>query len=91
MAGKAEAKNPVEELFEVELDGIVRDVDDCFGAESYEVTFDCRREGQRVEVSVRLNAETVATLEIVPMAMSEMHRVFAALAEQTLAWTIEEK
>ncbi len=36
-------------------------------------------------------ARSLATLEIVPRAMSDLHLLLAALAKQTQAWRIEAK
>ena len=80
MTDKPEAKTPQEEPFEIELEGITRDYDAGFGTESYDVTFDCRRDGEIVEATVELDAEDVATLDIVPNAMSRLHRVFSVLS-----------
>lgn len=77
------------ELFEIELAKVERESELGFGAEIYMVSFECRRDEQSVDATVEIDADTVATLDILPRAMSEMHVMFTALAEQTRAWLIE--
>ncbi|NEU13563.1 hypothetical protein G3T14_15695 [Methylobacterium sp. BTF04] len=78
-----------EDLFDVELDGIERTLGPALGDTAYDVMFDCMRASTIVHITVSLNAEAVTTTEIVPLAMSELHRAFAALADQTKAWRID--
>lgn len=77
-----------EELFEIELDGIERTICPSIGDRLYDIAFDCTRGSCIVTITVTIDAEAVTTLEIVPMAMSELNRSFTALAEQTRAWRI---
>ncbi|MCJ2033045.1 hypothetical protein [Methylobacterium sp. J-068] len=78
-----------EELFEIELDSIERTLNDRMGDAVYDVEFDCTRGDCIAHVLVSIDVEVVTTLEIVPFAMSQLHRAFVALAEQTKAWKIE--
>jgi hypothetical protein len=77
-----------DELFEIQLQSIDRELDVTTMDETYEVEFSCHRTGSRGMVTVSVEAEVIATTDIVPVAMSRLHRTFAALAEQTRAWRI---
>lgn len=77
-----------EELFEIDLDCIERTFGAALGDTAYDVEFACTRANTVVNITVSIDAEAVTTLEIVPYAMSVLHRAFAALAEQTKAWRI---
>jgi hypothetical protein len=78
-----------EELFEIELAGIERTLGRDLGDTAYDVEFDCTRGSAIVHITVTLDADTVTTTEIVPFAMSELNRAFAALSDQTKSWRIE--
>lgn len=77
-----------EELFEIELESVERSLGPDLGDTSYDVAFDCTRGTAIINITVSLNADVVTTTEIIPFAMSELNRAFAALADQTKAWRI---
>lgn len=78
-----------DDLFEIQLQSIEREMDAVTLDDTYEVEFSCHRTGCRGMVTVSVEAEVIATTDIVPVAMSRLHRAFAALAEQSRAWKIE--
>ncbi|MCJ2127991.1 hypothetical protein [Methylobacterium sp. E-045] len=80
---------PEEELFEIQLESIDRELDVDLGGETLEIEFAFSRTGCRGHVRVSIEADSVTTTEIVPVAMSDLHRAFAALAEQTKGWAVE--
>ncbi|MGN7124050.1 hypothetical protein [Methylorubrum thiocyanatum] len=77
-----------EEMFTVELESVDREmeVDGNGVVETFEVRFNCARPNCSLEVHVTFDVKDVTTLEVVPRAMSEMGRAFAALAEQSAGW-----
>lgn len=77
-----------EEMFTVELESVDREmeVDGNGVVETFEVRFNCSRPNCSLEVHVTFDVKDVTTLEVVPRAMSEMGRAFAALAEQSAGW-----
>jgi hypothetical protein len=77
-----------EEMFTVELESVDREmeVDGNGVVETFEVRFNCARPNCFLEVHVTFDVKDVTTLEVVPRAMSEMGRAFAALAEQSAGW-----
>ena len=78
-----------EELFEIELESVERNFGPDLGDTSYDVAFDCTRGATLIHITVSIDADAVTTTEIIPFAMSELNRAFAALAGQTKAWRIE--
>lgn len=89
MASDGNAQKAEEPMFEIELRGIERVFEPGFGTESYEVSFECQRDGESIDATVGIDAESVATLDIIPRAMIRLHKAFLALAEQTRAWLSE--
>lgn len=77
-----------QDLFEIALEGIEREIDmgERGPCETFEVRFSCSREDCSLEVRVTFDVKGVPTLEVVPRAMAEMRRAFAALAEQSAGW-----
>ena len=77
-----------DEMFVVELESVDRELEvDGNGAiETFEVRFNCARPNCSLEVHVTFDVKDVTTLEVVPRAMAEMRRAFAALAEQSAGW-----
>ncbi|MGW5960778.1 hypothetical protein [Methylorubrum thiocyanatum] len=75
-------------MFTVELESVDREmeVDGNGVVETFEVRFNCARPNCSLEVHVTFDVKDVTTLEVVPRAMSEMGRAFAALAEQSAGW-----
>lgn len=80
---------PEEELFEIRLEGMERELNVELGGETLEVEFSVSRSEVHGHVTISMGAETVTTTEIVPLAMSDLHRAFATLADQTKGWRIE--
>ncbi|MCC0808564.1 hypothetical protein FPV16_20535 [Methylobacterium sp. W2] len=78
-----------EDLFDIQLDSIERELDVDLGGETLEIEFAFSRTGCRGHARVSIEADSVTTTEIVPFGMSDLHLAFAALAEQTKAWRIE--
>lgn len=77
-----------DEMFTIDLEAVEREIDMSEGVpgESFEVRFSCTRDGCSLEVRVTFDVKGVPTLEVVPRAMAEMRRAFAALAEQSAVW-----
>lgn len=75
-------------MFTIDLEGIEREIDmsDGVPGESFEVRFSSFRPGCSLEVRIGFSLKDVPTLEVVPRAMAEMRRAFAALAEQSAGW-----
>ncbi|MEH3118863.1 MAG: hypothetical protein PGN25_15060 [Methylorubrum populi] len=78
-------------MFTIDLEGVEREIDmsEHGPCETFEVRFSCTRTDCSVEVRVSFDAKDVPTLEVVPRAMAEMRRAFAALAEQSAGWGSE--
>ncbi len=80
-----------DEMFTIDLEAVEREID-MSGAglgESFEVRFSCFRQGCSLEVRIGFSVKDVPTLEVVPRAMGEMRRAFAALAEQSAGWGLK--
>lgn len=86
-----DATDPEAELFEIHLESIERDFDEDLEASAFAVEFHCDGPHGQAFATVILASERLATLEIVPRAMSDLHLLFSALAKQTQAWRIEAK
>ncbi|KQQ23710.1 hypothetical protein ASF53_05130 [Methylobacterium sp. Leaf123] len=77
-----------DEMFTIDLEGIEREIDmgEHGPCETFDVRFSCTRPDCSLEVRVTFDVKDVPTLEVVPRAMAEMRRAFAALAEQSAGW-----
>ncbi|WP_426313872.1 hypothetical protein ACN9MF_20375 [Methylobacterium fujisawaense] len=82
---------PEAELFDIRLESIERNFNEDLEASAFAVEFHCDGPHGQAFATVILASERLATLEIVPRAMSDLHLLFAALAKQTQAWRIEAK
>ncbi len=79
------------ELVHIQLDSLDREFDSDLGCPIYETVFSCSGPEGHAEAFITVVAGEVTTLDIVPQAMSDLHRLFAVLAEQTRAWRIDPK
>lgn len=94
--GRSTMKRPTEPkrgtadtpIYEITLESVQREYEDEFDWEVFEVEFHCASPPGRATATVAVIADEVSTLEIVPAAMSELHKLFANLSEQTKAWLI---
>ena len=84
-----DSSEPKPDLFEIRLESIERDFDEDLEASAFVVEFHCDGPHGQAFATVILASERLATLEIVPRAMSDLHRLFAALAKQSQAWRIK--
>ena len=83
--GKAGPGQPEAEPLDIELDGIEREFSGGLAADVFSVGFRCAGAPGEVHATVEVPADT-PTSEIMPRAMCDLHRLFAALAAQTRAW-----
>ncbi len=79
------------ELVHIQLNSLDREFDSDLGCPIYETVFSCTGPEGMAEAFITVVAGEVTTLDIVPQAMSDLHRLFAVLAEQTRAWRIDPK
>jgi len=75
-------------IYEITLESVQREYEDEFDWEVFEVEFHCTSPEGSATATVSVVADDVTTLEIVPTAMSDLHKLFAALSEQTKAWLV---